>query len=264
MQDIDHKQIAQDIEDGTYFVTARRWYSQLFHTPITERSYYLVIIFLAFVNGYFAFESFVGIFPLRPGVPFITTSRDVWEEQPHILRIAVDRMEDKNVAVMKFLVKSYVINREGYDLNLYELNYRNIWSQSSADVFNIYKDKMDASNAYSPYRQYTNKAKRIINVLSVSTPKPGYAEVVYEATVHSTADNEDIGDPTKWKATLSYKYTSFDVDQSVVEKNAVVHLMSRLGVFGLTKNTTRASDDKRKVIPMTFLVSDYISRELLE
>ena len=55
-----------------------------------------------------------------------------------------------------------------------------------------------------------------------------------------------------------YKYTDFSVDQALDQHSGVAHF------FGLTGNTVAASGDEHKVVPMTFVVSDYQVKELLE
>jgi len=260
MDDIDTEAVAKDIEDGTYFVAARRWYSDLFHTPIAERSYYLIVICLAIINSYYGIASFSRIFPLKPVVPFVIYSQDIYEDMPHIVPLTSSSRDDVNAAVMSFMIKNYVINRESYDLSLYELRYRNIMSQSTDAVFAHYRDLMDASNPYSPYRLYTNKAKQIVNILSFTYerhPQMSHAQVVFEDSVVSLDSNEEIGH-TRWRADITFDYTDFVVNQQLAEHSAVAEF------FGLTPSTAKDSGDNRDVIPMAFTVSDYQTKELLE
>jgi type IV secretion system protein VirB8 len=260
MQDPDTEALRETIESGAYFENARKWYSELFHTPIAQRSYYIIIILLAVTNVYYAILSFTGVFPIVVPVPFITYSNNVWEDLPRIRRLSTDAKEDKNVAVMKFFIASYVENRESYDLSQFELRYRNIWSQSTKEVFDEYKNQIDASNPYSFYRQFTNVSKRVIDVDSLEferTPTISKAHVIFEARVISLATGEEISH-SKWRADYSYKYTNFSVDQSLDSNNSVARF------FGLTGSALKASGEKRKVIPMTFVVSDYKVKELLE
>jgi type IV secretory pathway component VirB8 len=260
MDEIDTESIKAAVDDGSYYAAARTWYSELFHTPIAERSYYVIVIFLAIVNGYFAINSFMEVFPISPRIPFVTYTNDIWEDLPYIKRIASDQSEDKNVAVMKFLLGSYVENRESYDLRLYELRYRNIWSQSTAGVFEQYKTQMDASNSSSFYRLYTNKEKRVINVLSTNyTRTPGISEahVIFDAAIVSLADSQQVRH-SKWRADITYKYTDFEVDQSLDKDVWVAH------VLGLTGKAAGDSGERRKMVPMTFMVSNYQVKELLE
>jgi type IV secretory pathway component VirB8 len=259
-QDIDTEALAADIESGAYFTNSRRWYSELFHTPIAQRSYYVLVILLALLNMYFAILSFLGVFPIVVPVPFITYSNNIWEDIPHIRRIATDETENKNSAVMQFLIASYVENRESYDLPLFELRYRNIWSQSTKNVFEEYKRQIDATNPYSFYRLYTNRSRRVVDILSLDFDRSGdlsQAHVTFEATVISLADGQEIGH-SKWRADFTYKYTNFAVDQSLESVSKVARF------FGLTGDSLKASGEKRKVVPMTFIVSDYKVKELLE
>ena len=55
----------------------------------------------------------------------------------------------------------------------FELRYRNIWSQSTKNVFEEYKKQIDATNPYSFYRIFTNQSKRTINVLSLGISTQG-------------------------------------------------------------------------------------------
>jgi type IV secretory pathway component VirB8 len=205
----------------------------------------------------------MAVFPIKPHVPFYVYSRDVWEELPRISRITTYRGEDKNVAVMNFFLKNYLINRESYDLQLYELRYRNIWSESGKNVFARYESFMDASNPYGPYQQYSNKQTRSVNVITIEhddRPQPsGYerARLIFEATLSSVVTGQEIS-TSRWQADIVYKYSDFDVDQSLDEH---VWIAERLG---FTSGKLRPRGEKRKVTPMTFRVYDYNVKELLE
>ena len=260
MEDVDTEIIAQQLGSGAYYTQARRWYSELFHTPMGQRSYYIILILMALLNMYFAILSFLGVFPIVVPVPFITYSNNIWEEIPRIQRISQDSLEDKNVAVMKFFIRSYVENRESYDLPFFELRYRNIWSQSTKQVFEEYKKLIDASNPYSFYRQFTNRSRRIVDVLRMDFDRgssASVAHVTFEAHIMSLIDGQEIGH-SLWRADFNYKYTDFFVDQSLETNNPIARF------FGLTGSSLKDSGERRKIIPMTFIVSDYKVKELLE
>ncbi len=250
----------EDIETGEYYVAAKGWYSDIFHTPIAERSYYIIIITLAIINFFYALDSFIGIFPVRPSAPFITYSENSLDEWPRIKRLSVSSSEDKNIAVMRFLLENYVINRESYDLKNYELRYRNIWSQSTDAVFEAYKAQMAASNPASPYHQYTNEAKRVVDVMSVTYntgKEASHARIIFKTTIISLVNNKEISH-TKWVADITYKYDNFVVDQRLNTDNKLAKF------FGLTTDAHKDSGEKDSVVPMKFIVSDYQMKELLE
>jgi type IV secretory pathway component VirB8 len=260
MEDSDTQVLASDIESGAYFRDGRRWYSEIFHTPIAQRSYYIVVILLALINMYFAIMSFLGVFPIIVPVPLISYSHNIWEEIPRIQRITTDELEDKNVSVMKWFIKSYVESRESYDLPFFELRYRNVWSQSTREVFDDYKRQIDPSNPYGFYRQYMNRSRRTVNVISLDFDRgrtTSQAHVTFEAHVISLSNGQEI-EHSRWRADFSYKYTDFFVDQSLESNNSLARF------FGLTGSSLKVSGEKRKVVPMTFIVSDYKVKELLE
>ena len=260
MMNMNDENLAADVASGAYFNNAQRWYSEIFHTPIAQRSYYLLVILLSVVNVYFAVQSFLGVFPIVVPVPFITFSNNIWEDIPRIHRLSTQASEDKNVAVMKFFLSNYVENRESYDLPLFELRFRNIWSESTPTVFNEYKQEIDAANPYSFYKQFTNRSRRQIEINSLTYEQNGgtsIAHVVFTAHVLSMSDGQETA-TSKWRADFSYKYTDFYVDQSLETRNPIAIF------FGLTGKALKVSGDKRKVVPMTFIVSDYKVKELLE
>lgn len=249
-----------DIEDGTYIRKARQWYSDIYHVPIAERSFYVIIIVLAILNSLLAVQSFLSIFPLNVKVPFLTYSDDAWADLPIAKKLASEPLEDKNFAVMKHLVKTYIVNRESYDIENYELRYRNIASQSTKSVFDKYKENMDATNLYSPYRIYTNRFKRNINVASIafqSTGKDAFARIIFYASVVNVFDGREAK-RAKFQVDMNFQYSNFDVDQSLEENVWIARLL------GLTGQSIKASGDKRKITPMKFVVSGYEVRELLE
>lgn len=260
MSELHPENLAEDIESGAYFTAARQWYFELFHTPIAERSYYIVIILLSIINMYFAVISFMGVFPLKVQAPFIIYSDDVMEDIPRIGRISTAGLPNNNYAVMNYLIASYVENRESYDLSKFELRYRSVWSQSTPEVATEYKNQIDPANSYSFYQQYTNRFKRVVSVRAInaeSGPNGLLAHVVFDASVISLADGQEASH-SSWRADLTYQYTNFFVDQSLDTDNPLARF------FGLTGSTVKASGEKRQVVPMTFTVSDYKVKELLE
>lgn len=249
-----------DIEDGTYIRKARQWYSDVYHVPIAERSFYIIVIALAAINSLIAIQSFLSIFPLNVKIPFLTYSKDAWEDMPIARKLVEGPLEDKNFAVMRHLIHSYVINRESYDIDNYELRYRNIASQSTNNVFDKYKENMDAANLYSPYRIYTNRFKRNISIAATnfqSIGKDSTARIIFYASVVSVFDGRETK-RAKFQADINFQYANFSVDQSLDENVWIARFL------GLTGEAIKASGDSRKVTPMKFIVSGYEVRELLE
>jgi|GEM_PF-974281 len=260
-KNFDHEQLTASLADGSYYAQAKCWYGELFHRPIAERSYYVIVILMAIINVFFAFDSLSGIFPLEKKVPFTVISENALEEVPSINRLTKDASENKNFAVMRYLLKNYVINRESYDLGLYELRYRNIWSQSSESVFNAYKNQIDANNPYSNYHQLTNLAKKNITILEPviieETPEGTHARITFVTSVISTVTMEEIAHG-RMQADLTFQYEPFKVDQRLSTKNYTALF------FRLTENSLRDDNEKSRFTPMNLTVTGYQSKEILE
>jgi len=260
MTDLRQESLTSDVESGAYFTASRQWYGDIFHSPISERSYYIIVILLALINMIFAVHSFFGVFPVVVPAPFITMSDDYINDLPHIRRLALSEYEDKNVAVMRFLIASYVMNRESWDIPSYEMRYRNIASQSADSVFQDYEKLTDISNPYSFYRLYTNQYKRVIDIESLAIDnghESTMAHIVFTALL-VPVDNTQPVSRSRWQANMQFKYTDFSVDQSLDIRNRVARF------FGLTGDALKDSRERRKVVPMKFVVSDYKVKELLE
>ncbi|MEI7668520.1 MAG: VirB8/TrbF family protein [Pseudomonadota bacterium] len=266
MHDTDNNEnnnLSHDIENGAYYTQARGWYSEVFHRPIAERSFYIVIIILASINFLYAASSVLGIFPLSISVPFVVYTENSIEDWPRMQKLSFDDSRNKNIAVMKYFIKSYITNRESYDLALYELRYRNVWSQSNEEVFNSYKSQIAADNPISPYRRYTNLAKRNINIIEPIRFEFGKdsfrSTVIFNSSVVSTVTKEELS-RGRWQADITYKYSDFKVDQRLNVRNNTAIL------FGLTENEIREDKDadKSRFSPMKFMVLDYKLKEILE
>jgi len=258
---MNQERINLEIENGTYYRKARDWYSELFHRPISDRSFYILVILLAVIDMYLAIDSFSAIFPISPPTFFTTYSDDVFVDLPIIKKLSDSEKEDKNTAVMQFFIVNYLKSREEYDLPKYEFRYRNIWSNSDKRVFDEYKTQIDANNVASPYHRYSNNAKKIvkeITLLNHSKNKDlSHATVIFRTSVISLANEKEIAN-VKMQVEMDYKYSDFEVDQSLDTSNPIAIL------FGLTGNRIKGSDEKRKVKPMSFTVYDYKAKELLE
>lgn len=251
----------EEVADGTYFRKARQWYSDIHHYPITQRSYFFIIITLSLFISAYGVSAFYGVFPLTVKVPFLVYSEDAWVDLPIAKKITQDPYEDKNDAVMRFMLEDYVVNRESYDLDHYELRYRNIASESTRGVFDKYKANMDATNLYSPYRIYTNRFKRVVNLLTYNVNKDAghdsTVRITFYATVVNVFDGQEVK-RSKYQVDMRYHYDPFKIDQRL---DSYVWIANFLG---LTEEGIKASGEKRKVTPMRFIVSDYQVKEMLE
>lgn len=260
MSDSEKDPLTDAVEDGSYYKNARNWYSDIFHNPIAERSYYIITTILSLICFYCSVEALIRLHPISPTVALTIYSDDIWDNIPRIKKLAESSEEDKNAAVEKYMISDYVMKHESYDLPKYEFRYRNVWSHSTPAVFEQYKQNIDANNPSSPYRQFADQEVRNINIRSIQYtegPQTSHAEVIFDASIVSTETKKEI-QSTLWKADITYQYTDF-----YVEDAAGGSKKPHTSLLGLTEDATKGSGEKKEITPMTFIVSDYKVKELL-
>lgn len=259
MSDSEENPLTNSVKDGNYYKTARSWYSDVYHAPIAERSYYIITVTLALICLYCSLAALLRLYPINAPVSLTIYSGDIWEERPRIQKLADSPKEDKNVAVMRYMITDYVKKYESYNLPEYKFRYLNVWSHSSPSVFDEYKNEIDANNPASPYRQFTDQAVREIDIRSLHydiSQRPFHAEVTFTASIVDNATRKETQN-TSWRAYITYDYTSFDVGGNAGGKKP------HSPFLGLTGEVTKGSGETKDIIPMTFTVSEYKVKELM-
>ncbi len=256
---VDTESVAQRMEQGAYFPEARAWYSVVYHMPIAERSLFIVIIALALLSAVTCTRAFFTIFPLSKRIPFVVISQDIMEDLPVMRRLRRSNSEDRNLAVLRYFLTSYVERRESYvyDPTALQLSFYNIRSQSTPEVFAAYSNWYDATNPGSPFNLYGNQKVRTVAVDNVrmnnSNKDVGRAQVTFTETVVGDAPSKT----RQWLADLTYHYTPFTVRQDIEE-------LSMMNFFGIALDVYRHPDQYHKkeafdITPMTFTVTAYSS-----
>lgn len=215
MQPVDSEEIAQDLRKGTYFEQARQWYGMIYHAPMAERSFFIVVTLTALLTTFFGIMGFMGLFPLQPAKPFYIPTQEA-TLVPTIVPLA-EETEDPNVALQHFLLSRYVTAREEYDPRTKASYARFVRRQSAPDVTAAYDRQTSQSNPYSPSALYEDRLVRHIRITSLTIPPvPGEnrkARIEFEATV----GNRDQSETTRWYADVAFRYTGISIDQRTEE-----------------------------------------------
>lgn len=206
----DYEDIAQKVRSGEYFREAQAMYDVSVNDPMAERYFYVFVTALAlftFITAFFAMQS---LYPLSRTVPFIYALNDVLEDMPSIAPLRTSREQSVNDAVLFFLARTYVDQRESYDISKLERNYSGIDHSSSPEVMAQYQALIQIGNPESPVVKYERHSVRHIDMVSVRKLEspPDTIEVVYDATVVGN----DTSTKTRHKATLSYRYSGVEFD----------------------------------------------------
>lgn len=204
------KEIAQKIEDGSYFEDALQWYNTKFIMPVYTRS--MMVLVAAF--GAFAFiivaSNINSILTKNEEIPFIITSENTTDYYSVIKDLSSGgRSVQRDVA--RYLISKYIEERENYSYADFQGdNLKNILkrikSSSLKKVLDEYKNYINKANPYSPVVRYGNRISRTVAVKDFkfieSDKTSGKAVVQFEAVEVDTAANikKDL-----WEATINYK-----------------------------------------------------------
>jgi type IV secretory pathway component VirB8 len=261
--EIDTEEVSEKVDSGSYFEESKKFYDLLYHSPMSERSCYVIVILVGLLIFWISVQSFLSIFPLRPNIPFIISSRDVFEELPMMEKLSYGG-EDKNQAVMRYLIRNYVERREFYNFfkpeNM-ETNFYNIRYHSARDVLVEYRDFLKPESPSSPYSVLGNETSRSVKINSIrwSSNGPNSYSAVVDFTEQLTGKRKSFS--PEWTAELSYTYIPYEVAQDIEGLSLTNFFLIAWEVYSNPEKYTR--EGKFKIKPMTFTVSSYTTKPKL-
>ena len=253
MEDIKHQldtdSIRKSVADGSYFNNTKKWFDDIYHRPIGERSFFILIMFLSATTIFFSTLSYVSMLPLSRTAPYTIYSEDISEELPIISRLRKERSEDINISLARFLISNYVKEREYYKYNVIKLEWQfnRIRSTSSADEFARYQKFVNPENPSSPFTKYGRKGLRDVNVYKINLDldsSPKLATVYFTTTLlngkHKQRNN--------WVSNITFRFPKLIVDQ---ETNEVLQFNTE------TKQSKIAKE-------IDFRVNNYSAQEIIQ
>lgn len=238
MQDDDLK---EKIRDGTYFQEARKWYSTVYMSLISERVFYVILTSASILTLLIAISSVSSLMPLSPTVPLFIRSDNVLRNLPRITPLSTEP-EEANISLRRFYAGTYVKNREIYSKNKVNELVRFVFNHSDSPTYETFKRYYDTTNPRSPIVRYAALADRYVQIQNVDVrpndDKPGK----YEATVFFVAilSSYEGNQQSFWRADLTFDYQDLVVEQAV----------------------DKTIDTGLKITPMKFRVTSYNVREL--
>lgn len=215
--------VRSSIKDGSYFKDGLNWYFFRYVNPFCERTILSFAAIISCVICYCLIVMIQGAFPLVQKEPIIIRAVDQSQYFPNLVPLkphAKGPGSDKydptittvDEAIIKYLLSSYIKDREGYDYSKSEIedvntkfvHIRNTSSESEYREFQLYMSK---DNPDSPILNFGRNIVREISIQSVhfvkeeptdfadkaknfiSTKVPTEAEVRFVATLKTTDDN---------------------------------------------------------------------------
>jgi type IV secretion system protein VirB8 len=206
----EYTEVAEKIRSGEFFRESRAMYDFTVHNPMAERYFYVLVCALAGIIFLASIVAVNGLYPLKRAVPFIVSSTNIAEDFPNIHTLTAQKNEDPSGAVLRFVIKNYVLLRESYDINTFDRNTNGIKSQSSEQVFAEYQRLTSPTNPESPIALYQRHSRRVVTVLSTRQLNETTIEATFEATVIGKTDVKK----SAWQANITFNYSGIALDES--------------------------------------------------
>lgn len=201
----DAKQASELVRSGEYFAQARGWYQAMYIGPVSERSFFLIIAFLAILVVVAGIGSALAFFPLadRPGIVTMNPRFDTTFVRSVPLRESDQNIDD---AFIQFFVRNYVSKREEYSPESYVPNYMFIRAHSDTPTFTSFSAGYTSSNPQSAAALLGTTGRRTIRIDRLRYEDLGGEQ---QAIVHFTRQEIVNGQAaaTQWTATVKYYYT---------------------------------------------------------
>lgn len=225
----DAARVKEDLEQGNYFNKARQWYDELYHRPLYERTYFIVVTFFSAMTIWLSSQVYLSMFPLNPVVPYFITSPNIVDEYPVISPLRKQPAEDINIAIARFLVTNYVEVRENFhhDMTRLEWNFNRIRSTTGEEEFSQYQREVNPQNPASPFNKYGREAKRDVSIYDVRLfleSEPRQAKVRFTSDVTRGREVET----QNWEANITFRFPPLTVNQ---ETNNVMQMNPTKGDY---------------------------------
>ncbi len=212
----EHEEIAERIEDGTYFEEARKWYNQIYISPISERISFIIITGFSIFIFIVAFLALLYLLPIKPRIPFVYHAKDMFHETPRMERLK-KASEPPNPSLVNYYLGTYVEMRESYSEATYVLNQNFVKEYSDPRVFNEYFRMTSPNNPRSPIRQYGQYSKIGAVVRGIKydrTTEPARAIVRFSTIIVEPSDKT----VTEWTADIEFYYTDL-IERDVINED---------------------------------------------
>lgn len=211
----EHEDIANALEDGSYFAQAREWYNTVYLNPISERVFFIVVTSLAAGVFIMAFLAFVYLLPIKPRIPFVYRTKDIVGTIPNMIRLK-EPSEPTNPALIRYYVGTYVSMRESYSEAKFLVNRAFMQHYSDENVFDEYNRQTHPSNPRSPIRRfgkYIFVETKIENVV-VDRASAGPSKAIIDFSTDEIGP--DGRKKAQWTATVAFYYTDL-VERDVID-----------------------------------------------
>lgn len=178
------KFIKSSVANGSYFKDAVNWYFFRYVTPICDRTMLIFGAILAAVVLYFLVQMVQSAFPLVEEVPVFIRAQDQSVSFPNLVALKPRKghagydpsVKTVDEAIAKYLLETYVQDREGFDFSKAEIadvnnKFNRVRNTSSAAEYRIFQLIMSKDNPDSPINHFGQPVSKIVEIESVKLVK---------------------------------------------------------------------------------------------
>ncbi|MBP9791918.1 MAG: hypothetical protein KBC27_01770 [Rickettsiales bacterium] len=209
MRDIDAK-----IEDGSYFIEAKKWYNEIFLRPAVMNAIMRFVAYIVIFVSIIAIYHINNSFPLSRKVTVVVNLANTLKYYPVIKKLKTSAGIRRSV--VDYLSVKYIKARETYSPDFFSQDYYFVQRSSQTQVFNGY---------YTGLKDKSNEALELFNkgfevqIIPLSTEyddKNSQILITFEKKVISK--EKKLQKNTKFKATITYYMSRYDFGESITTK----------------------------------------------
>lgn len=209
----DSEQLAEAVRSGEYFEQSRAWYRTVYIGPISERSFYLVVVIIAVLIALMAALALKLFLPVtsRPGI--LIGNERLFDTMPRLVPLR-DKGSDMDRSLVKFFIANYVTKRESYAEGDYVSNYLFVRAQSDEATFAQYASVYNSANPNSPAAILGSNGQRVVTLQGFESD---FNTPVATARVSFSTELQGIegGSRANWTAEIKYRYTPLVVTPTI-------------------------------------------------
>lgn len=191
--------IKSSVANGSYFKDAVNWYFFRYVTPICDRTMLIFGAMLAAVVLYFLIQMVQSAFPLVEEVPVFIKAQDQSVSFPNLVALKPRKGEagyDPSVktvdeAVAKYLIATYVEDREGFDFSKAEIadvnnKFNRVRNTSSVAEYRVFQLIMSKDNPDSPINHFGQPVSKTVEIESVKLVQKESQSIAIKAREYLT------------------------------------------------------------------------------
>lgn len=198
--------ITKQIENGQYFVDARKWYITEYVEPIPYRArLFCIVVLIVCLVGIIA-VSIQSILPLEKSLRYaVFIQNGTVRESAQVIK-ANSVQNNPLLSIAEIIIRNYVKSYEEYSYSSMEQRNSYIQNTSASMVSKSFTETFSFSNPNSPVLLYQKDIDRHITVKSVKFVDSTHADVSFSSIAH---DSRGVAiENMDWEA-----YIAFNIDQ---------------------------------------------------